>query len=63
MLDEKINIIHLQRTDKQGMKWILPENPETRPVDKAQIADLSHFPTFHTSQKMAVNSSPQITYA
>ena len=37
MLDEKINIMHLQRTDKQGMKWILPENPETRPVDKDQI--------------------------
>ena len=37
MLNEKFNIIHLQRSDKQGMKWLLPDNPETRPVDHDQI--------------------------
>ena len=34
--NESISILHLKRTDKQGLKWILPENPELRIVDMEQ---------------------------
>ena len=27
----------MKRTDKQGLKWIVPENPENRPVEMDQI--------------------------
>ena len=35
--NDNISILHLKRTDKQGLKWILPENPELRIVDMDQI--------------------------
>ena len=35
--NDSISILHLKRTDKQGLKWILPENPELRIVDMDQI--------------------------
>ena len=37
VLDGKINILHLKRTDKNGQKWILPDDPEIRSVEKDQI--------------------------
>ena len=33
----KINVLHLKRTDKIGLKWVLPENPEILSVDHDQI--------------------------
>ena len=35
--ENKVRVIHLKRTDKQGLKWILPENPETQTVEMDQI--------------------------
>ena len=36
VFENKVNIIHMKRTDKQGLKWIVPENPENRPVEMDQ---------------------------
>ena len=35
--NNKINIIHLKRTDKLGHKWVLPEHPEVQPIHQDQI--------------------------
>ena len=37
MDDGTLQVIHLKRIDKDGQKWMLPENPERLLVEKSQI--------------------------
>ena len=37
IVEDKITVTHLKRTDKNGQKWVIPDDAEVLQVDEDQI--------------------------
>ena len=45
--EEKIDVIHLKRSDRNGLNWIIPESPEKLAVEEELIVNRNLSVMYH----------------